>query len=108
MMRDEGPEGRNWVQWAGDSGLSFRDVVGPPWGEDMEEEAAEQERHEQDQQEHHEQVPEEPHGEEPSLEESQPGQERFAVFRQAGQSGDHEETLATRSFTWCNETRICT
>ena len=25
-----------------DSGLSFRDVVGPPWGEEVEEEAEEQ------------------------------------------------------------------
>ena len=41
MTTDEEPQGRQWVQWAGDSGLSFRDVVGPPWGEEMEEEAQE-------------------------------------------------------------------
>ena len=38
----EEPEGRQWVQWAGNSGLTSRDVVGPPWGEEMEEEAQEQ------------------------------------------------------------------
>ena len=35
-------ERRQWVNWAGDSGLSFRDAVGPPWGEEIEEEAEEQ------------------------------------------------------------------
>ncbi|CAK9036136.1 unnamed protein product, partial [Durusdinium trenchii] len=37
-------EPRQWVNWAGDSGLSFRDVVGPPWCEEIEEEAEEQDR----------------------------------------------------------------
>ena len=51
--------------------------------------------HDQDLPDQHEQVPEEdePLGEEPSPEQtlSQPGQERFDVFTQAGQSGDQEE-----------------
>ena len=73
--------------------------------------------HDQDLPDQHEQVPEEdePLGEEPSPEQtlSQPGQERFDAFTQAGQSGDQEEAAhalrrratTAGSFTWSYETR---
>ena len=32
----------DWQYWSNRSGLSFRDVVGPPWGEEIEGEAEEQ------------------------------------------------------------------